>query len=475
MRWIGVVNCALAGTILFVVTLFVFLREEEEYVPIVARPESKELPKSPFADTEEFFQEIGDSLFCLNWVAPQMQLPDLRQELIFSGKNGRPDSLPGKAFFHFSLKGSQERLFVRECERTYLVYQGNYSPKELRSAFALEQCSSSCSPLWGETPPKQEAAADKASYVFSPGNQPTPLWFEVKSMGDQAVEVRVSMLDEKGALVQSPLNLRSFPLHLQEVSKTQVAGWDLGGYRVDSTLLVRQKARWVGIDVFLMQHGGEEFSSMLGKERIDFLDGPSPYSCFVTAGDFLAWKNGRWEVVETLEESQNLPLLVVKKIDDKILTFELWDPEGKGKTTLSLIRIKDHNGMPNLSQEFKFVGAKTWAQFIVESRKGERMTLKPHDWLVLTPDGWKKLDTPDLVDAYVNHTLTGPLFILEKMTKQNGRQVLIGHLFNASRTEVEAVELTSSPSTPLANFYRQLPITPPIQPKPILLEMEGGE
>jgi hypothetical protein len=473
MRWLGVVNLTLLGMILLVATLLVFPIKEENYPSFVSQPEQKELPKSPFAESDEFFQEIGEGVFALKWVPPQMQLPDLRQELLFCGKNARPDSLPGRSSFHVSLKGSGERLLVHEGERVYLVYQGNYSPKERSWDVMSEQMTTSPTPLWGDLPAREAAEGDREPYVFSPGNQPTPLWFEVKGGSEQTVEVRLSMLDEKGALVLSPADLRLFQLHLAELPKSQLAGWELGGYRVDATLLVRQKARWAGPDLFLECHGGDEFASVIGKERIDFFDGESPYSCFVSGGDFLIWQGGRWMVPQMGEETQQFPLMVIKKIDEKLISFELWDPEGRGKTLLSLIRSKDHHGMPDLSQEFKFVGAKTWAQFIVECRTGGRMTLKPHDWLVLTQDGWIKLDSPSQIDAFVDQSIIGPLFILDKMAKKNGRQVLIGHVFNTARTAMEEVELTSSSSTPLANFYRQIPLTPPIQPKPV--EIEGCE
>lgn len=471
MRWLGLVNIFLVGTILLVGALFFFSGQTEIYPPSIPRAVSKELPKSPFADSEEFFQGIGEGIVNLTWVPPQMQLPDLRQELQFCGKNARPDASLEGAYFHVSLKGSGERACVREGERTYLVYQGHYSSKALRQLPAREPLATAITPLWGEASIEE---SESHSYVFSPGNQPTPLWFEVKSTNENTLEVRVSILDEKGALVSSPKELRSFHIQAQEFPKTQVFGWDLGKYRVDTTLLVRQKARWMGPDLFLEIHGGDEFAHAIGKEKIDFLDGDSAYSCFIGPGDFLVWKKDRWEVPRKNENTQSLPLLVVKKIEEKIMSLELWDPEGRGKLLLSLIRCKDHTRPPNLAQEMKFVGAKTWAQFIVECRMGGRMTLKLHDWLVLTQDGWTKLDSPEQVDAYVNQTITGPLFILDKMNKQNGHQILVGHLFNASRTEVEVVELsTSPPNTPLANFYHHTLIAPPIQPRFSQNTLEG--
>ncbi len=476
MRWIGVVNIALAGMILLAIAFFLIGRTEEELLIVCPRPIQKELPKSPFAGSEDFFQGIEEGILSLKWVPPQMQLPDLRQDLGFYGKNARPDSLAGKASFHLTLRESGERALVRQGERIYLVYQGNYSTKILKQSTGLKQSSQNartCA-IWGDESTNESRQGPRSSYVFSPGNQPTPLWLELQSVGDQTLEVRVSMLDEKGVLVTSPSEWRSFHLQAQEFPKSQLMGWELGGHRVDTTLLVRQKARWVGADLFLEMHGGEDFAFVFGKERIDFLDSTEPYSCFVSEGESLVWEAGRWRRADTVENSQSLPLLVVKKIDEKIMTFELWDTEGKGKNILSLIRAKDHTAKPTMAYEMKFVGAKTWAQFIVENRSGERMTLKLHDWLVLTSEGWAKLDTPEKIDAYVGHRLNGPLFVLDKMAKHNGHQVLVGHLFNTTRTEVQEVELTSATTNSLANFYRHMPKAPPILLSPSQLTLEGG-
>ncbi len=430
MRWLPYLNAILVVTLISVGAFFFFFsRGENEILTIHPRIERSELPKSAFSEPED--HDLGTGPFALNWVPPLMQLPDLRGELQFFGQNGRPDATSGKPAYHLGLKGSGEVCSVQENGRIYLVYS-------------------------------------EGGYTFSPDNQPTPLWLEICASGANTLSLYVKMLDEKGGFVSSPQPLRQLTLSAQEFPRSQTMAWELGGYRVDSTLLVRQKARWIGSDRFLEMHGGDEYIHTVGRERIDFLSGETLYSCFIGLGDFLVWKNERWHTPMKGESSEGLPILCVRKIDEKIMSLELWDGPGRSKANLSLIRAKDHNKMPNLSQEFKFVGAKTWAQFIVECRKGGRLILKPNDWLVLTQEGWKKLESAEQIDEYVGGSLVGPLFILDKRLTQNGRQVLVGHLFNLTRTEVEEIELEASTNNSLANFYRAIPLEPPI--KPILLE-----
>ncbi|MFN0065006.1 MAG: hypothetical protein ACKVOH_02080, partial [Chlamydiales bacterium] len=73
-----------------------------------------------------------------------------------------------------------------------------------------------------------------------------------------------------------------------------------------------------------------------------------------------------------------------------------------------------------------------------------------------------KLDSAETLDDYIEQKLVGPLLVLEKLTKQNGRQILTGHLFNTTRTEMESIELATSSNTALANSY-SLPATPPVR------------
>ncbi|MCH9625197.1 MAG: hypothetical protein S4CHLAM123_03670 [Chlamydiales bacterium] len=468
MRWLGYINLFLAALIIACVGFFFLMPHEELACPMRPALEKKELPKSAFGASEEFFHEIGQELFTLAWVPPQMQLPDLREVLIFYKKNARPDYLPGKSSVQVALKDSDQRAHIQENSRLYLIYEGNHlaSIDKVRN----QKSFGNPAPLWGEISETHRGA--KTTYAFSPENLPTPLWLEICNQNEHTVEVCVNMLDEKGALVSAPSEFHRFYLQPQDYPKAEVVSWELGGYRVDSTFLVRQKARWIGRDLFLELHGGEEYSHVIGAERIDFHDGEGFYSCFVKLDDFLVWKNNRWEVAPKGAQTQNLPLMVVKRIDDKLLNFEIWDPEGKRKLPLNLIRAREQHAVPNISQDFKFVGAKTWAQFTVECRNQGRMTLKPHDWLVCTQEGWQKLDTPEQIDAFVEQTLVGPLFVLDQMTKQNGRQVLTGHLFNATRTEVSQVELTAAANSPITNLTSRIPKNPPIIPKHIQMEGE---
>lgn len=414
----------------------------EEFPSPAPKTVKGHLPKNPFAQPSEAYEKIGEGPFALKFLPPQLQLPDLRKELLYLGKNERPDVPKGSQLFHVCLKNADERLTFRQGERIYLTYQGGIS--------------NDCFNKFGSR--ESVSGFSKGAYSFSPGNQPTSLWIEMHSLNSESIEISVGMLDEKGSLIESPSENRSFLLTRSEGFSKAPGQWEIGGLRVDTTLLIRQKARWIGPDVFLEQCGGEEFAYVQGRQRIDFIENELPYTCFVKLNDCLIWKEGRWVLPTSTENTLGFPLLIVKKVDEKVMSFEIWDPDGKTKMALTLLKVRDYEPMPAIDQDFKFVGAKTWAQFIVEC-KSQRLILRPHDWIVLTKEGWQKLNSPEEVDDFVNQKIVGPLFILEKMVKKNGQQVLVGHLFNSARTEMQEVELPAVQS-PLLSSYSSALSTP---------------
>jgi hypothetical protein len=356
-------------------------------------------------------------------------VPDLRDEILFYGRNLRPDVKEGKILFFIGLEGREELVTIEESSPLYLQYH---------SLLQEGQQDFSTAPLWGD-PQDDSSQEGKGSYYFSPNNRPTALWIELKNIKQEnQVQVHLFLKDENGNEILGNEEFLSFRLH----AKTPKAStqWELDKYRVDPTLLVRQKGRFTGEDLFLKMHGGSEYASVENHSRIDFLGTEPTYSCFVQEGDFLIWENGRWNVVDNRMTTTNKPLLIVKKIDERMIYLELWNELGSQKIALSLVRLRDHHSFPNIAVDFHFVQAKTWSQFIVECR-GKKMTLRPNDWLLLTEEGWQLIDTVEKIDDYVSQTIQGPLFVVGKLKKEGAGQVLTGHLFNTTRSEVIDVTL----------------------------------
>ena len=125
------------------------------------------------------------------------------------------------------------------------------------------------------------------------------------------------------------------------------------------------------------------------------------------------------------------------------MTFELWDVEGKGKILLNLLKSSEPWAVQNtqtLQHMFKFLGARTRTQCVFEINR-ERVILRPSDWLLLTPKGWKKIATEEEIDNYVKRKLSGTLFVFEGIMRKDEHQIMIGTLYSPTRHECQSIEL----------------------------------
>lgn len=295
------------------------------------------LPKNAFTQPTEAYDSLGDSIFGLKYSPMTMQLPDLRKYLIYYGRNDRPDAKDERPLLHFAFTGNKTVTSVTPGEKMYVLYDREVAPPQ---------------------------------YIFSPNNVETPLWIQV-SVTDREATVTASMKNDNGQLIQEPWSHAHFVLPQREYVRTG-APWELGKFRVDGSLLARQKARWYGVDRFLENHGGKEYNQEMGKQRIDFGEGEGVYSVFVGLGDVMIWENDRWKVVQPGKDSLGHPLLVIKKIDERLMQLELWDLNGQSKVALNLLKSSEPWTPQNVLQNFRFLGSRTRSQFVFEVNK-ERM------------------------------------------------------------------------------------------------------
>lgn len=414
-KWVTWINYFACGMIalLLLGALYFFLMRQTTFTLDEELARKLEVPKGAFVRSNEQYEAIGAPALKLEFSPLSVQLPDLRRYLVYYGKNGRPDAKENQPALFFAFTGNKTPTPLFPGERLYLYYDKN------------------------QTPPQ---------YVFSPNNEPTPIWMEAVAHGNQAI-VKVFMRGDNGQIIREPAAYADFSLPEKEFTRFGGgAVWELDKWRVDGTLLARQKARWVGPDKFLEKHGGEEYKELINKQRIDFGEGQENYSVYVGLGDCLIWKDGRWQNVKAGEGSLQYTLMCIKKIDERVMNLELWDIDGKGKISLNLVKATEAWLPQNLEQNFKFIGARSRSQFVFEINH-ERMILRPHDWLLLTDAGWNKLTTPQQIDAYVERKTVGPLFVFDQVERKEDRQLILGTLFNAARTEMVSFEMPLQQST----------------------------
>ena len=222
MRIIAYINLTLIALIGLTGALLYAVSSQNDTSTEEIRPISKEigLPKSPFPQTDI---ALDQGPLALNWVSPKATLPDLHQEICYLGKNHRPDVAEGKSRFYISIGKNKDPISALSGEKLYLQYLSG-------------------------------------SYGISPSNAATPLWLEMTPMTADAtnaeyLEVKAYLLDDDHHVITIPHAHHLFTLKMEERKATPTQ-WDIGGARVDGSLLIRQGARLTGKDLFLEIRGG---------------------------------------------------------------------------------------------------------------------------------------------------------------------------------------------------------------------------
>lgn len=412
-KWIWWINYSLGGLAAVLVVWAMVIRmfspgaiQEPESVQLGGSKE-KALPQSALKIRPESYDAIGDPVITSKVILPALTLPDLRPSLTYYGTNTRPDSATGQVRLQFGLTGNQAFVVIEQGKPLYLLYDRSQTP---------------------------------GRYIFSPDNVPTGLWIEAMSRDNDAV-VKVFLQDEYGNLIKEPRQRLEFTLQEKEFARFGGGTWELGKMRVDGTLLARQRARWYGQDEFMNKHGGAEYAFAANKERVEFGEGDERYVVYVGLNECLIWDGKRWQLSSSVQSSKTFPLLCVKKIEDRLMRLELWDVEGKGRVALNLLKSTEAWAPQVVQRDFKFVSVRTLSQYVFDIRK-DRVVLRPGDWLLQGKEGWKRLVTPEEIDAYVDGRLTGILFVFNGVVKKDdGSQALSATLFNSSRSVVVPIEI----------------------------------
>jgi len=370
-------------------------------------PPQKNLPKNSFQRSDKDYADLEGSFMDLEFSPIGLQLPDLRRYIVYYGRNTRPDADPEKSPLHFGIAREREvPVSIPPNQKLFLVYD--------------------------KTKPR-------GGYSFSPENTQTGLWIKAKPK-DQEAMIEVGMMNDEGLFISEPQEYAEFSLPQKDYVRSRASTWELGKWKVDGTLLARQRARWWGQDLFIENHGGDEYANVLGKQRIDFGEKDEKYSIYLSVGDSAVWDEDHWRVVEPGPETRNLPLLTVKKIEERLMNLELWTPDGAFKVPINLLKSSQAWITENLEKTFKFVGARTRSQFVFEL-KGERTQLRPNDWLLYSDNVWRKLTSVQDIDDYVNLKTLGTLFVFEGIINKDGQQILVGTMYNSTRTEMKSIEL----------------------------------
>jgi len=387
--------------ILLICVLFSFQTEEVQEAPdqtVFSEPTQKS-----FAQKTTLHESLQQPLFHLSKVDRPLRLPDLRTHLLYFGAGGRPDRAPSDSVVQYGLRN----------------VQGVY-----------------CTPV-----------SEKVSLQFDPGtrkwavsSEPTSLQLEfIIHIG--GAEVLVELEGDDGKPITTPPELHRFTLGQTPLppSANTFQEWTIGSWRAEPTILEKQGALWYGRDLVVETLGGEDYAFEAGRERVQFGTEDDAYVLWVGEGDAFVFEENRWHRVTLGPESIGKNLLRAKSIDQRSILFDLWNEEGSSHVIATLMRRSDtfDTKMPPM----RLVGALSKKRWIAEIQ-GKRVVLAPDDWIVLTSNGYTRIDSSEQLDAYIEGRLSGGLLAFSGIEKIQGESCLVGSFFNSSRSQQDSIAVS---------------------------------
>lgn len=201
------------------------------------------------------------------------------------------------------------------------------------------------------------------------------------------------------------------------------------------------EARWWGNDLCQEKYGNKP-----GGERIEI--GPLTNAELVEldAGDWLVWKEERWQKKRSLEDCKVLPIARVEEKAGRALVVGGWDQTGHIRCALSPfqpapLRVK-------AEELFSAVRVRSEKQISCMLEK-QCLILKVGDWVVKNGSRWKILRKKEEKEAFLNGKWFGELFVFDRIEMKGNGKTVQGQLFNAARSQVVPIEVSAGAPKPL--------------------------
>ncbi len=150
--------------------------------------------------------------------------------------------------------------------------------------------------------------------------------------------------------------------------------------------------------------------------------------------DILIFKDGFWQKIDTLENTQNYTIAKIKSIDNKILEMEAWDENGN-KYIFALPSMPKQGFSIRTDQFISSVRKRTLTHLSCQIEK-QRVILKEKDILIKKEGRWRILKKDIDLDEIRNEEL----FYFDKIENKNNKNFFIGYLFNPMRTSYQKIE-----------------------------------
>jgi len=199
----------------------------------------------------------------------------------------------------------------------------------------------------------------------------------------------------------------------------------------------------LGCDPLIEHYGGKEYADWKDKIKCAFTSDETSYAVFVSTGDFLQFKEGEWRCMRTKTPEaieKDLPLAQVLSATPKEVQMQAWDESGffSIQATISSGKVTPSN----ITHDMLPTGLRMRSEREVSCMFGKkRLMIKKGDWLLKTALGWRNLKKAQEIEDCLYHRLKGELFIFDHIEKNQGKNMLQGHFFDAQRTNATLIVL----------------------------------
>lgn len=381
--------------------------------------EELKMPSS-FAQKTFPYEAIGNGAMMLNPHQTWGWVSHLAKELLVIAHNSRPDAMGSEAQILLGLKTEE-------------------APKQMTSGKMLFL-------------EKNEATG---AFTFSEG--PQPLWIKPILLENGRVLIETG---KKLGQLDSAHGSEEKGQFVVPASASSARGKQYSSLAQEAFALLKNAKCW-GHDLLIQQYGGGEFGRWREKFKVEFAQGAASYVVFVATGDYLMWKEGRWQEAPLSEVSAQLPVALVKAVSPRSVELTVWDETGFYPASIEL--AIEHAGRMSQKAETTLAQPRLRTASQVSCMLGKkRVVLRQGDWMLKTGAGWRNLRKKEEIENCLNHRIKGELFVFDSLEKEQGRWVLKGSLFDEMRTQVQHVclPIEMENKTGKARKKRKIPFAP---------------
>ena len=257
-------------------------------------------------------------------------------------------------------------------------------------------------------------------YKFS--DSPTSCWLDIDYTPPDIAKISAC------ASFNDPNNNLSTTEKFFEITASEKELKDLE-MKEDEGFLSLKNAIFLGPDLFLDLCEKDKETPRLN--RLIF---PSNQIFFVKKGDFLIFKEGKWQVPENID-TKDYSLSRITSINQGILEIDYWKKGEIGRIKIKLIKPSQGNALHINDDFISDLSIRTKKQVSCKIQ-GQRMVINEKDFLYKKGGIWKKGSLSELE----NKEDLSEFFLFEKLELTPAVKNFIGYVFNQDKTQMVKVE-----------------------------------